>query len=69
MMSTGQISSGMLCSTSTTSPTERPGAEIALWSASGNRRGVKLQSWMMTRISKKWDPRMMRGPRAAAARR
>jgi hypothetical protein len=29
MMSTGQISSGLLCSTSTTSPMERLGAEIA----------------------------------------
>jgi hypothetical protein len=56
MMSTVQISSGLLCSTRTTSPTERPGAEIALQIASGNRRVVKLKSWTTMRSSKKWDP-------------
>jgi hypothetical protein len=53
MMSTGEISSGLLCSTSTTSPMERPGVEITLQTTSGSWRVVKLQSWTTMRSSKK----------------
>jgi hypothetical protein len=69
MVSTGQISSGLLCSTSTTSPTERPWAWIALRMASGSRRVVKLQASTTTRSSKNQDPGAMRGPSISDARR